>query len=208
MDAYSVAGSAASAALERQSQMRRRGAQAAARDTAFRSRWPTRATGPMSVGAPEHGFRRYRGAGSAWLTDALRALSEVDDEIIEDGLPEISPSAKREAERIIRGLARHPWAPTVYPTEDAEIAIHFKSPDLPNSVVILLDSHGHGECYAYTGGRSRRAHYDVSSDLPDGFVMEQLRALTPGRTAPPPTWQGLGASAMDLLGGFPTAPTM
>ena len=48
-------------------------------------------------------------------------------------------------------------------------------------MVILLDNHGHGECYSYTGGRSRRAHYAVSSDLPDGFVMEQLSALTPDR---------------------------
>ena len=90
------------------------------------------------------------------------------------------PSVK-EAERIIVGLARHPWAPTVYPTRDAEVAIHFKSPDSPGSVVVLLDNHGRGECYACTGGHSRRARYDASSDLPDGFVMEQLAALMPPR---------------------------
>ena len=139
-----------------------------------------------------------------WLEHALRTLAEVDEEIAEEGLPAIGLPARKEAERIIVALARHPWAPTVYPTQDAEIAIHFKSPDRPNSVIILLDSHGRGECYAYTGGRSRRAHYDVASDMPDGFVREQLRALAPGRAAGPATQEGLGTSAMVLFVGAPT----
>ena len=113
------------------------------------------------------------------MADALQALAELDDEIVEDGLPEIGPSARKEAERIIVGLGRHPWAPTVYSTQDAEVAIHFKSPDSPGSVIVLLDNHGRGECYAYTGGHSRHARYDASWDLPDGFVMEHLAALMP-----------------------------
>ena len=113
------------------------------------------------------------------VADALRALAELNDEIVEDGLPEIALRVRREAERIIAALAWHPWPPTVYPTQDAEIAIHFKSPDAPDSVVILLGGNGRGECYAYTGGHSRRARYGASSDLPDGFVMEQLAALMP-----------------------------
>ena len=97
---------------------------------------------------------------SAWLADALQALAELDDEIVEDGLPAIGPSARKEAERIIVGLARQPWAPTVYPTRDAEVAIHFKSPDSPGSMVLLLDNHGRG-------------------------VMEHLAALMPRRLAVP-----------------------
>ena len=139
----------------------------------------------MSVGPARSGVRGSPTPPSAWLADALRALAELDGEIVEDGLPEIGPSVRKEAERIIVGLARHPWAPTVYPTRDAEVAIHFKAPDSPGSVVILLDNHGRGECYAYTGGHSRRAHYDASSDLPDDFVMEQLRALRPERDGRP-----------------------
>ena len=136
---------------------------------------------PMSVGTATFGVQAPRTPPSAWLTDALRALAELDDEIVEDGLPEIGPSVREEAERIIVGLARHPWAPTVYPTRDAEVAIHFKSPDSPGSVVVLLDNHGRGDCYAYTSGHSRHARYEASSDLPDGFVMEQLAALIPPR---------------------------
>jgi len=136
---------------------------------------------PMSVGAATIGVQGPRTPPSAWLANALQALVGLDDEIAEDGLPEIKPPVRKEAERIIVGLARHPWAPTVYPTRDAEVAIHFKSPDSPGSVVVLLDNHGRGECYAYTGGHSRHAGYEASSDLPDGFVMEQLAALMPPR---------------------------
>ena len=131
----------------------------------------------MSVGTATIGVQGPRTPRSTWLADALRALAELDAEIVEDGLPEIGPSVREEAERIIVGLARHPGAPTVYPTRDGEVAIHFKSPDSPGSVVVLLDNHARGECYAYTGGHNRHARYEASSDLPDGFVMEQLAAL-------------------------------
>ena len=169
----------------------------------FPAGWSTTDGSPMSIGAPTLPFRPSREPMSAWLADALRALTEIDDEIAEDGLPDIAPSARKEAERIIITLARHPWAPTVYPTQDAEIAIHFRSPDAPSSVVVLLDRHGRGECYAYTGGRSRRAHYDAASDLPDSFVMEQLRVLIPARVTHPGAPAGLGASEMMLLSGIP-----
>ena len=145
---------------------------------------------PTSVGTATIGVRGVAARPSAWLADALQALAELDDEIAEDGLREIGPSVRKEAERIIVGLARHPWAPTVYPTRDGEVAIHFKSPDSPGSVVVLVDNHGHGECYAYNGGHSRRAHYGASSDLPDDFVMEQLRALWPERDGRPRQVEG------------------
>ena len=159
---------------------------------------------PLSVEAPAMPFRRSPTWKSSWLADALQALAEVDDEIAEDSLPKIGPSTKKEAERVIVALARHPRAPAVYPTQDGEIAIHFRSLGRPGSVVILLDTHGRGECYAYTGGHNRRAHYDVSSDLPDAFVLEQLRALTPERTADSAQPEGLGTSVMMLQASMPT----
>ncbi len=156
------------------------------------------------TGAPE-AYRQLHAPASLWLADALVALGEVDDEIAEENLPEINDAIKTEARRIVTALARHPWAPTVYPTQDAEIAIHFKSRDLPNSVVILLNNGGQAECYAYTSGKSRRAHYDVSSDLPDGFVMEQLRALTRRQRA---TWAASGAIDPFAMIYYPGLPTM
>ena len=116
---------------------------------------------------------------SRWLADALTELAEVDDEIAEDDLPQVSDATKAEAERLVRALAWTPLAPSVYPTQDAEIALHFKSPGVSGTVVILLSDGGRADCHAYVDGRSRRAHYQNSSDLPDAFVLDQLRRLTP-----------------------------
>ena len=205
IDVYSLPRIPIGKAPERQFQMRGQFLQPRSpTGPTFATGWSTADRSPMSIGAPGIPFQRSRRPGSAWLADALRALTEVDDEIAEDGLPDVAPSARKEAERIIVALARHPWAPTVYPTQDAEIAIHFKSPDAPSSVVILLDRHGRGECYAYTGGHSRRAHYDVASDLPDSFVVEQLRVLIPKRMTHSAAPAGLGTSEMTLLAGVRT----
>ena len=54
---------------------------------------------PMSVGTATIGVRAPRTPPSAWLADALQTLAELDDEIVEDGLPEIEPSVREEAER-------------------------------------------------------------------------------------------------------------
>ena len=171
----------------------------------FPAGWSTTDGSPMSIGARALPFHFAREPRSGWLADALRALAELDAEIAEDGLPDVGSSARSAANRIIVALARHPRAPTVYPTQDGEIAIHFRSRDRPDSVVILLDRHGRAECYAYTGGRSRRAHYDEASDLPDSFVMEQLRVLIPipTRVTHPAAPAGFSASEMMLLAGSP-----
>lgn len=118
-----------------------------------------------------------------WLSDALRELAELDQDVTDDDLPEIDTTTRNEAERIIRELSAYAFAPTVYPTEDGEIVIHFKSPTAPAVVVIELSNDGQGACFSHFGGRNRRARYDDSSDLPDAFVDAQLQALvtTTGR---------------------------
>ena len=133
------------------------------------------------VGAGDS-FPRPRPPEPSWLADALAELAEVDDEIAEDHLPEVGTATKAEAERIVRALAgcspASP-APAVYPTQDAEIALHFKSPGRLGTVLVLLRDDGRADCHAYIGGRSRRAHYGTSSDLPDAFVLDQLDRLMP-----------------------------
>ena len=117
-----------------------------------------------------------------WLADALAELAEVDDEIAEDDLPQVSDTTKAEAERLVRALTQRAPASVllaVYPTQDAGIALHFKAPGMSGTVVILLSDGGRADCHAYVDGRSRRAHYQNSSDLPDAFVLDQLRRLTP-----------------------------
>ena len=132
---------------------------------------------PSSVGADtDDAYRQFQ---PHWLANALAALADVDDEIAEEELPQVGEATKIEAARIIKALARRAPAPTVYPTQDAEIALHFKAPGRTGTVVILLSDGGRADCHAYVGGASRRAHYDASSDLPDAFVLDQLRRLTP-----------------------------
>ena len=128
-------------------------------------------------------YRLFHVPEPHWLADALAELAEVDDEIAEDDLPQVSDTTKAEAERLVRALAWTPLAPSVYPTQDAEIALHFKSPGVSGTVVILLSDGGRADCHAYVDGRSRRAHYQTSSDLPDAFVLDQLHRLTPDGTA-------------------------
>ncbi len=128
-------------------------------------------------------YGRFHLPESRWLADALAELAEVDDEIAEDDLPQVGDTTKAEAERLVRALAWTPLAPSVYPTQDAEIALHFKSPGVSGTVVILLSDGGRADCHAYVDGRSRRAHYQTSSDLPDAFVLDQLRRLTPDGNA-------------------------
>ena len=113
----------------------------------------------------------------SWLADALNELREIGDEVIEEDLPEIATETRSEAERIIRKLCDHAFAPAIYPTNDGEIAIHFKSPTAPAAVIIELNNDGQGACFSCINGKNRRARYDDSSDLPDAFVTAQLQAL-------------------------------
>ena len=145
-------------------------------------------------------YGRFHLPEPRWLTDALAELAEVDDEIAEDDLPQVSDTTKAEAERLVRALAWTPLAPSVYPTQDAEIALHFKSPGVPGTVVILLSDGGRADCHAYVDGRSRRAHYQTSSDLPDAFVLDQLRRLTPDGTA----FSGAAATVLPFPTEFQT----
>lgn len=140
-----------------------------------------KATNAPSSGGPstDDAYRQFHVPEPGWLADALAALAEVDDEIAEENLPPVSGATKEEAERIIRDLEGRSPAPTVYPTQDAEIALHFKAPGRTGTVVILLSDGVRADCHAYVGGTSRRAHYDTSSDLPDAFVLDQLRRLMP-----------------------------
>ena len=128
--------------------------------------------------------RRPRSPEPSWLADALAELAEIDDEIAEENLPEVSGAMKAEAERILRAVTRRAPARVllaVYPTQDAEIALHFKAPDRPGAVVILLSDGGRADCHAYVDGKSRYRHYETSADLPDAFVLDRLDRLTPGR---------------------------
>ena len=114
---------------------------------------------------------------TTWLQSALKELEEIDQEVLEDGLPVISARTKGEAARILRELAGRTIPPTIYPTDDGELVIHFQSPGVPAAVLIELSNDGQGAWFSSIRGRNRRLRSNDSSDLPDAFVMAQLEAL-------------------------------
>ena len=147
----------------------------------FKFQWPEvrdlQSTEPDECIATGEALHQPLTSDAAWLSDVLTELEKIDEEIAEEELPEIRSTTKKEARRIIEALTGHPVAPTVYPTQDGELAIHFKSLGSPNATVILLNNDAGADCYSHTKGRNRRAHYDDSSELPDDFVRAQLRTL-------------------------------
>ena len=117
---------------------------------------------------------------TTWLQTALEELEEIDREVLEDGLPAMSTRTKGEAARILRELAGQTIPPTIYPTDDGELVIHFQSPGVPAAVLIELSNDGQGAWFSSIGGRNRRLRSDDSSDLPDAIVIAQLQALAAG----------------------------
>lgn len=111
-----------------------------------------------------------------WIHDANKEIDELDDEMTADSLPQITATLKEEARRIVLALAGQPAVPTVYGTEDGDIAIQF---DSEGSAVLIELSRvdGGAVCFSHVGGKNRRARYDDSKDLPDDFVRAQLRDL-------------------------------
>ena len=115
--------------------------------------------------------------GNRWIVDAIHELEHIDEEVAEESLPEINADTKKKARKIISALSAHSTAPTLYPTMDGEIAIYFKSPLRTSSVLILVGNDGQAACFSCIKGKNRRARYEDSSEIPDKFVEEQLRAL-------------------------------
>ena len=129
------------------------------------------------TGYPQNQNLSAQDSHAEWYADALKQLEELDAEVTEEGLPEISSNTKEQAKIIIKELKNQSLAPVIYPTEEGEIVIQFKSPVEPSIVAIELDSNGQGACFSYINGKNRRARYQDSSELPDGFVKEQLQLL-------------------------------
>ena len=127
----------------------------------------------QSLSTATHEPEQYK----EWLNSVLRVFNHIDQEVAEESLPEIFPGTKDHARRILFALATQSIAPTVYPTEDGEIALYFKSPVATSAVLIVVGNDGQGACLSYVNEKTRRARYDDASELPDGFVREELQRL-------------------------------
>lgn len=111
------------------------------------------------------------------LNDALHDLREASDEARDEGFPQPSKIALKNAERLLREMyGISPRRFEVYPTPDGEIAID--APDgQGRSVILLCDSEGGALCLINFNGNHRRARYSTTETLPDGFVHEALAEL-------------------------------
>ena len=111
------------------------------------------------------------------LREALQDLDAAEGEAREEGFPIPSDTALGNARRLLRAMYRIlPRRFEVYPMPDGEIAI-----DVPggcgHSVILLCEPAGGALCLVNMNGRHRRARYDDTHDLPDGFVCEALKDL-------------------------------
>lgn len=111
------------------------------------------------------------------LEEALRDLREARDEAREEGLPEPSDTAIANAERLLKAMYEiYPQRFEVYPTPDGAIVV-----DAPGgfgrSFVVFCEPTGGALCMLNLDGEHRRAHYDATRTLPDGFVRESLAEL-------------------------------
>ncbi len=117
-----------------------------------------------------------------WLNEALTDLDHVDDEAREEGYVDIAAVAKANARHILESVhsAGLP-APSIYPTEDREIAILFASSEPGAAVLVLCDSEGGWACLSSVGGKNQRARFDDAADAPHPFLTEELRKLQAAR---------------------------
>lgn len=113
-----------------------------------------------------------------WLHAALEELDQVEKEAAEEGYPEPSAAAKGHARRILDSLSLAALpAPSVYPTEDGEVAIMFRKEGRRAAVVVLCDSSGGAICLSSIAGENRRARYDRATAVPDAFLKAELRRM-------------------------------
>ena len=113
----------------------------------------------------------------AQLAAAQQEPAEVADAACEEGYPVPSELAFGNARRLLPEICRlTPRSIAVYPTPDDEICIDIYGGFGP-SVLMLCESDGGALCSVNLDGEHRRAHYDTTRTLPDGFIREALAEL-------------------------------
>jgi hypothetical protein len=139
--------------------------------------------------ASDDWFYHERGPGArAWLPDdgrpvhgpatqLINGIRLIDLVAAEEGYEAPSEVARRNAERLLRGLySRYPRHYDVYPTADRQVAIDVAG-GVGRGVLFLLESDGGGACFVTIDGRNRRSRYEDASLLPDQFSIEAMRDL-------------------------------
>lgn len=133
--------------------------------------WGTRPISPEPSNA--------RGFVSGWYAEALAELEGIDEEVEEDGLPEISDEIKEDARTVLRTIASHGFRtyPSVYPTDSGEIALYFKSPLVASSVLIEIGSGGRTSFFASSCIADRCSVTGSVEEALDTLLWKRLRGL-------------------------------
>ena len=106
----------------------------------------------------------------------FRARSE---ETSDASLPMLSERVLDEARRIVRALRRQlPLDTDVYPMDEGKVAIELYG-EFGHGFLLVCEPGGSALCIVTVDGISRRARYESSSVLPDGFLQEGLRDVRP-----------------------------
>ena len=101
------------------------------------------------------------------------------------GLGDLMPdeSVRNEARRIARRLRTQlPPDTDVYAMEGGKVAIELYGP-FGYGFLLICEPGGGALCIVTTDGVSRRARYESSLSLPDGFIIEGLKDVRPAPTS-------------------------
>ena len=95
------------------------------------------------------------------------------------GIPMPSQTVVDEAKRIVFGLSRDlPHDTDVYTLEEGKIVVEVFGSN-GRGFQLICEPNGSALCLVTEGNASRRARYENSVVLPDGFIREGLRAVRP-----------------------------
>lgn len=114
----------------------------------------------------------FRFAGGArwktWLNDALAELADCPEAAVEEGLDEPSKIGLEKADAVLRGVSGLvEEQPDIYPMEAGGIVIDLRGPDVPSSVLMVVESDGSGALFYRASGKKGRARVDDAAGLPD-----------------------------------------
>ena len=123
-------------------------------------------------------FEKYSGI-------ADQALNRIPEESSEAGHDTPPSSVIREARRIVRGMLRR-WARDydIYPMDERRVAVEVDG-GFGKRMLLVCEDGGSTLCIVTVHRVSRRARYEDSRALPDGFVWDALRDMGHKSSAEP-----------------------
>ena len=106
-----------------------------------------------------------------WFLSLVEEVSAEEEHLSERVL--------REAKRIVHGLRKRlPVDTDIYPMDGGKVAVELYG-ESGYGFLLVCEPEGSALCVVTVGSVSRRARYEDSSVLPDGFLREGLKAVRP-----------------------------